>query len=101
MKHQCTLIMVPERTISKKGVREVRIRSSGGEKRLTVALTYIGDGMMLPALAIFKGKRKLKFPNPENVLVVVQKKAWMGLELMVRWLRGIVLPHTKKERRCW
>ena len=63
--------MVPEKTISKKGLKEVRIRSCGAEKRrLTVALACTGEGKMLPALAIFKGKRKLKFKNPENVKVV-------------------------------
>lgn len=66
MKHLCTLIdMVPEKTITKKGIKEVRIRSSEAEKRkLTVTLTYTASGDMLPAVAIFKGKRKLKFQSP-------------------------------------
>ena len=90
--------MVPEHTISKKGVKEVRVRSSGAEKeRLTVVLVCVGNGAMLPALA----KRKLKFVAPENVHVALQPKGWMDTELMMRWLRGIVLPYTKKERRCW
>ena len=49
--------MVPSSTISKKGVKEVRVRSSGAEKRrLTVALCCTGNGKMLPSLAIFKGR---------------------------------------------
>lgn len=91
--------MVPERTVSKKGVKEVRVRSSGGEKkRLTVVLTCTGNGKMLPALAIFKGKRKLKFKSPANVCVAVQAKGWMDTELMMRWLKGIVLPYTQKRK---
>ena len=36
--------MVPERTVTSKGSKEVRIRSSGAEKKkLTVALTWTGD----------------------------------------------------------
>ena len=67
--------MVPEQMISKKGVKKVRVRSSGAQKKkLTVTLTCTGDGRMLPALAIFKGKRKLKFKPPEYVHVAVQKK---------------------------
>ena len=53
---------------------------------------------MLPVLAIFKGKRKLKFKPPEYVHVAVQKKGWMDSELMVWWLRGIVLPYTQKRK---
>lgn len=91
--------MVPEQTISKKGVKEVRVHSSGAQKKkLTVTLTCTGDGRMLPALVIFKGKRKLKFKTPEYVHVAVQKKGWMDSELMVRWLRGIVLPYTEKRK---
>ena len=46
--------MVPERTVSKKGIQEVCVLSSGAQKKiLTVALS---DGRMLLALAIFKGK---------------------------------------------
>ena len=54
-----------------------------------------GDGKMLPALAIFKGKRKLKFKCPENVSAVVQSKGWMDSDLMLRWFKGVVVPYTK------
>ena len=46
--------MVPKRIVTSKGSKEVRIQSSGAEKKkLTVALTCTGDGKMIPALAIF------------------------------------------------
>ena len=82
--------------MTSKGSKEVRIRSSGAEKKkLTVALTCTGDGKMLPALAIFKGKRKLKFKCPENVSAVIQSKGWMDSDLMLRWFKGVVVPYTK------
>ena len=70
--------MVPGYTINKKGARDVQNRSSGAEKRrLTIAVTCTGSGDMLPALAIFKGKRKLKFNAPKDVQTTVQVKGWM------------------------
>ena len=75
--------MVPQRVVTKKGVKELRVRSSGADKkRLT------GNGKMLPSLAIFKGKRKLKFKSPDGVHVTVQPKAWMDSDIMLRWLKS-------------
>ena len=75
------------------------IHSSGAEKRrLTVTLSYIGRGDMLPAYAIFKGKRKLKFMSPREVKIAVQKKAWMDAVLMLEWFKTIILPYTKGRR---
>ena len=91
--------MVPGKTVGKKGVKEVRVRSSGAEKRrLTVVLSCAASGDMLPALAIFKGKRKLKFMAPSNVLATVQCKGWMDSELMSRWFKAVILPYTKGRR---
>lgn len=65
--------MVPGHTVTKKGARDIQIRSSGAEKRrLTVAVTCAGNGNILPAVAIFKGKRKLKFQAPTEVQVTIQ-----------------------------
>ena len=91
--------MLPQYTISKKGVKEVRIRSSGAEKRrLTVALSCTGSGEMLPSLAIFKGKRKLKFKSPKDINVAVQVKGWMDGDLMLRWFRATIVPYTRGEK---
>ena len=91
--------MVPQRTINKKGAGDVQIRSSGAEKRrLTIAVTCTGDGNLLTAVAIFKGKRKLKFSAPKEVQTAVQIKGWMDSDLMVRWFRSVILPHTKGRR---
>ena len=91
--------LVPQHTISKKGVKQVPIRSSGAEKRrLNVTLSCTGSGDMLPAYAIFKGKRKLKFIPPREVKIAVQKKAWMDAVLMLEWFKTIILPYTKGRR---
>ena len=51
-------------TVNKKGCREVRVRSTGAEKRhLTVILACTAAGDMLPPMVIFKGKRALKNPS--------------------------------------
>ena len=85
--------MVPQKTLTNKRQKQVRVRSSGSEKkRLTVALTCTGDGKMLPAVAIFKGKRKLKFEAPSNVKL--QVKGWMDSDLMLRWFKAVALPYT-------
>ena len=91
--------MVPEKTISKKGKKEVHVRSSGAEKRkLTVTLTCTGDGEMIPALAIFKGKRKLKFKSPDDVHVTVQAKGWMDADVMLQWFKAVILPYVKAKK---
>ena len=91
--------MVPPRVVTKKGTKEVRVRSSGSvKKKLTVVLACTGDGKMLPSLAIFKGKRQLKFKNPNSVHVTVQPKGWMDSDIMLRWFKAVVLPYTQKRR---
>ena len=66
--------MPTSRTISKKGVREVRIRSTGAEKKhLTVILACTASGIMLPPMLIFKGKRALKkISVPRGGVVTVE-----------------------------
>ena len=58
------------------------MRSSGAEKRrLTVVLACAASGNVLPALTIFKGKRKLKFKPPDDVLATVEKRGGRMLTL--------------------
>ena len=68
------------------------------KKELTVVLSCTANGEMLPALVIFKGKRKLKFKPPQEVHVAVQPKGWMDGDLMIQWFRGVILPYTKEKR---
>lgn len=91
--------MVPQRVVTRKGSKEVRVRSSGADtKRLTVVLACTGNGKMLSSLAIFKGKRKLKFKTPNSVHVIVQPKGWMDSDIMLRWFDAVILPYTKKRK---
>ena len=91
--------MPSSRTISKKGVREVRIRSTGAEKkRLTVILTCTASGIMLPPTLIFKGKRALKkIKVPPGVVVTVQPKAWNDATLTKLWIKKVLSCYTKKQ----
>lgn len=50
--------VVPGRVLDKKGKKSVVVRTTGNAKRhLTVVLTVLAYGEVLPALAIFKGKK--------------------------------------------
>ena len=52
----------------------------------------------VPSLAIFNGKKKLKFRAPENKKVTLWAKVWRDSELMLRWLKGVILPYAKGRR---
>ena len=45
-------------------------------------------------MAIFKGKRKLKFVPSKDVKVKIQVKGWMDSILMVQWFKSVILPYT-------
>jgi hypothetical protein len=51
---------------------------------------------MLPAMIIFKGKRPLKLNSPRGCVVAVQEKAWVDEAMMLRWVKEIYTPFTKK-----
>jgi len=90
--------LVPGNTISQTGVKSVRIRSTGAEKRhITAVLAVSAAGNVLPPMVIFKGKRELKLNVPKDWIVCVQEKAWMDETLMLRWINEIYRKHTKKQ----
>ena len=70
--------MPGSRTIERKGKKEVRVRSTGAEKRrFTAVLACTAAGVMLPPMIIFKGKRELKkLKIPKGIVVKVQPKGW-------------------------
>ena len=80
--------MAANTTISKKGLREVIIYSTGAHKRcFTVILTHTASGKMLQPFVIFKAKtqhilKKVKAKECD-VIVTTQPKAWMGHQLML------------------
>ena len=48
--------MIPSRSLEKRGAKEVRVKSTGAQKRhITVVLACTGAGKMLPPMIIFKG----------------------------------------------
>ena len=48
--------MIPSRSLEKRGSRQVRVKSTGAQKRhITVVLACTSAGKMLPPMVIFKG----------------------------------------------
>ncbi|MEW8548669.1 MAG: hypothetical protein AB2693_34645 [Candidatus Thiodiazotropha sp.] len=91
--------LLPGKTVDVKGRKSIRIRTTGSEKRhLTVVLAVSAAGDVLPPMIIFKGKRPVSLNVPKGWIVCVQEKAWMDETLMIRWVKEILFPHTKKER---
>lgn len=91
--------LLPGKTVDVKGRKSIRIRTTGSEKRhLTIVLAVSAAGDVLSPMVIFKGKRPLNLDVPKGWIICVQEKAWMDETLMLRWVKEILLPHTKKER---
>ena len=70
------------------------------KKHLTVALSAMGDGKMLPPMIIFKGKtdRTISDLNiPAGFIVKTQEKAWMDDDLMRVWVEDIWIKHIRAE----
>ena len=68
--------MIPSRSLERKGAKEVRVKSTGAQKRhITVVLACTGAGKMLH-----------------------QSKAWMDGSLMQRWVKEIWLKYTEKKK---
>ena len=88
-------------TIAKTGAREVRVRGTkGGKKRVTFVVTCSAAGQMLKPMVVFKGKtaRSLKtVTQRSDIAIVHQKKAWMDSCLMLKWIKEVLLKHTKKQ----
>ena len=91
--------MVPEKSFVQKGQNSVTIRTSGSKKRhVTVVLTVVADGLILPPMIIFRGKtnRTIKdIEAPEGFVIVTQEKARMDEFLMFIWFM------QKKNKRNW
>ena len=82
-KHHFTLTLYQ---VDKKGKKSVIVRTTGTEKRhLTVVLTVLAHGVVLPALAIFKGKKQPMF-REVGVFIRAQANAWMDEAMMLEWI---------------
>ena len=95
--------MMPTKCIAAKGTKECVVLTSGGEKKhLTVVLSAMEDGKMLPPMIIFKGKtdRTISDLNiPAGFIVKTQDKAWMDNDLMKVWMEDIWIKHIPAERQ--
>jgi len=74
------------------------MRTTGNAKRhLTVVLTVLVHGEVLPALAIFKGKKQPELCEV-GVFVRAQVKAWMDEAMMLEWIDLVWEPATEGQR---
>lgn len=74
------------------------VRTIANQKRhLTVVLTVVADGVVLPAHAIFKGKKRPKF-HEVGVFIRAQEKAWTDKTMMLEWIDLVWEPDTEG---CW
>ena len=90
--------VVPMKVIDKKGKRSVVVRTTGNQKRhLAVVLTIPADGVVLPALAIFKGKLQPKF-DKVGIFIQAQEKAWIDETMMLEWIDLVWEPATERSQ---
>ena len=89
---------VPNTTLNTRGEKDVRVRTTGGEKkRYTAVLAVSAAGEFLPTMAIFKGKRNPDDVNgPKGWVVCFNDKAWMREDVMIRWIKEILRPYTQR-----
>ena len=71
---------------------------------LTLAVTVVAAGGMLPELLVFKGKPCGRIANefskyPElhdfHSKCLVQKKRWMDEDIMIKWVDDILMPYLQ------
>ena len=79
-------------TMEKVGAKEVRIRSTGGDKKMvTVMLLGCSDGSKARPTIVFKGKGCTKedktLKEREDVLVLYSSNGWMQTETIAQFLR--------------
>jgi hypothetical protein len=87
------LVMPPNYTLEKKGVKEVLLKTTGFEKLcVTVMLAATADGRKLPPLLILERGTLPKSEAFMKDIVRAQEKGWMTEELMLEWLK-IVWSH--------
>ena len=89
---------VPGNTVNRKGKKDVKVSTTGGEKKhFTAVLAVNAAGDFLPTLTIFKGKRAIKNSvTPPGWIVTLNNKAWMRRETMLQWINEVLRPHTQR-----
>ena len=89
---------VPSRTVHARGEKDVRVNTTGGEKkRFTAVLTVTAAGQYLPTMCVFKGKCEPKdVVLPKGWVLQMNDRAWVNEEVMIRWIREILRPYTQR-----
>lgn len=97
--------MVPSRTNNRKGMKQVRTKTTKAEKRgFTVALLAAADGTKLPAFVLFKERNgeiprraRLQLQVPDNIRVTATRNGWMTREALLSWIQRILGPsHSRR-----
>ena len=93
--------MVSSKTIDRKGKKSISVRTTKSEKRhVTVVLTCVATGKMLPPMVIFKGKTSRTIcgvSNKSKSIITYQEKAWMDETRMKEWIGKVWAAYTKKK----
>jgi hypothetical protein len=77
--------MVGNLTIEERDAKTVQIQTTGNEKNhFTCVLTVLADGIKLPSIVIFKGK-KIPKNLPSEIIVLMHPKGWMDESGMKTW----------------
>ena len=86
--------MTYNKTIEKKGAKNIEIITTGGEKiRISAILSISGDGKKLPPVLIFKAKPEGKLAKKLNAIEIVkQKKKFLYI---VKLTLGVIIEYSK------
>ena len=96
------------RTIDFRGTKSVDVLQPGNNRKtVTVVLSVAFDGEKLPPYVVYKGSRTgtliRKVNNPIHGYAAgnihsVQKNGWMDTTEMIRWIKKVWIPFTKKRQ---
>ena len=96
-------------TIEKKGIKEVKINTSGYEKeRLSILLSITDSGKKLIPIIIFKGQQGkkiqqnlVKHPLVKKKLMKIfcQPNVWFTYEIFKYWIKEIFLDYQYKSKK--
>ena len=93
--------MEPRRTLDYRGVRSVKVMTTGSSQRCTAMLGCTLSGEYITSFIIFKGKRngtvhRRELADPvgyaEKLEYSVQANGWMDTELMLEWVDRVRAP---------
>jgi len=94
--------MSSKRTLEVIREKTIHIRTStntNDTKRVTVAVTIVADGTLLPSTLVFEGKpdgriAKKEFSTyPKTHFYKCQEAAWMDEEVMIAWVNKVLAPY--------